>query len=185
MSARRISFFFFVFLVIYGIADVEGAVYKWVDEEGNIFFADEKEKVPRKYWGAIQQVIPGRSIRETTPSRSEQSAQTEPRSPPLYEQKTDAFGKEKKWWQNLAGKWERKKKNAEEQIDALKLEQRQLQFHQMMPEEKKLKEKGRIQKLIQASIMRRDVAIRMLIEGLPNEARKAGAPIEWLSTHSP
>jgi hypothetical protein len=182
MGTRGISLFFLIFL--YGIADVEGAIYRWVDEEGNLFFTDEKENVPQKYRGGIQEVIPGRPMRGTpSPSRDGQSVRTDPRPSVLYEQKTDTLGKGRKWWQNLAGKWERKKKDAEERIEVLKLEQRQLQFHQMMPKDKQLKEKVRIQKLIQTSIMRRDVAIRMLIEGLPNEAREAGAPIEWLSTH--
>jgi len=173
----------FLFLMLFFTAEVEGAIYKWIDENGGVFFADEKNKVPEKYQGQIREIAPSgdRTRRkDRNPSRDEQFVRPPLRSS-MYEQKTDAQGKEKKWWRDLVGQWETKKKNAEERIEALKLEQRQLQFHQMMPEKKRSKETLRIQKLIQAAIMRRDVAIRMLIEGLPDEARKAGAPIEWLS----
>jgi len=177
MRKRATSFFFFVFLVICSTR-VEGAIYKWVDENGNIFFVDERAKVPKEYWGKIEEIIPPRGATH----RTRESVSPKLRSSVLHEPKTDAQGKEKKWWQNLARQWEKKKKDAEARIEALKVEQRQLQFHPM-PEKTRLKEESRIQKQIQASIMRRDVAIRMLIEGLPDEAKKAGAPIEWLATH--
>jgi len=193
MRQGRNSFLFLIFFFLSFFEEVHGAIYKWVDGNGNIFFADSKSKVPEQYRGHVREVNPRRGSLAREGSGLSggnlplQKPSVPPPSrspvPPIFEQKTDAQGREKRWWRNLANQWETKKKNAEERIEALKLEQRQLQFHEMMPEKKRSKENLRIQKLIQAAIMRRDVAIRMLIEGLPNEAKKAGAPIEWLTPH--
>jgi hypothetical protein len=101
----------------------------------------------------------------------------------LFEQKTDLLGKNKKWWQNLVRKWEDKKREAEYKIEEIQIEIRQIESDRRIFVGTD-KEKSRLTRLMQIAELRKNVAIRMLTEGLPEEARKAGAPMEWLTSRS-
>ncbi len=172
-TGRTGQFFLWLTLLIFlTVSGAGGVVYKWEDENGNVFFADDLKKVPEQY----------RSQTEER-SSSERGERDSLRSRPsiLFEQKTDLEGKGKNWWRDLVKRWEEKKRDADNRIEALELEMRQLTFHKGVPAKSMAKEKLRMTKLIKAAQLRRDVAIRMLTEGLPDEARKAGAPLEWLS----
>jgi len=160
---------FWVLLFTFVTAEVWGAVYKWTDENGQIHFSDDPQKVPETYRGRVEKMVPPDKAREREPSR---------KPTVLFEQKSDLNGKNKKWWQGLVKKWEEKKREAEDRIDELKLEIRQLDSNKMIAGSDR--ERSRLTRLVQVAELRKNVAIRMLTEGLPDEARKAGAPMEWL-----
>jgi hypothetical protein len=161
---------FLIFLLAFVTTKAWGTVYKWTDENGLLHFSDDLKNVPEAYRGRIEKAIPSEKPNERESSR---------KPTVLFEQKTDINGKNKKWWQGLVRKWEEKKRDAENRIDELKLEIRQLESDRRMVESDK--EKSRLTRLVQGAELRKNVAIRMLTEGLPEEARKSGAPMEWLN----
>ncbi|MBI3358615.1 MAG: DUF4124 domain-containing protein [Nitrospirae bacterium] len=161
---------FLIILLSFVPSETWGTVYKWTDENGIIHFSDNPQKVPEEYRGRVEKMTPPEKSKEREP----------PRKPTvLFEQKTDLHGKNKQWWQGLVKKWEKKKGEAENRIEELQIEIRQLEFNKKAFGGME-KEKSRLTRLIQVAELRKNVAIRMLTEGLPEEARKAGAPVEWL-----
>jgi hypothetical protein len=155
------------------ISESWGAVYKWTDENGIIHFSDSPAKIPEEYKDRVEKTTPPEKSKEREPVRKPSV---------LFEQKTDLHGKNKKWWQGLVRKWEAKKREAEDRIEELQIEIRQLDFNKRIVGYSD-KEKSRLTRLIQVAELRKSVAIRMLAEGLPEEARKAGAPVEWLTSN--
>jgi hypothetical protein len=168
----RISFIFLIFLLAIVTPSAWSSVYKWTDENGQFHFSDDIRNVPEAYRGRMEK----RSSSSETTQR-----EREPAKQPiiLFEQKSDINGKNKKWWQGLVRKWEEKKRDAEDRIDELKLEIRQLETDRKTAGSDR--EKSRLKRLVQGAELRKNVAIRMLNEGLPEEARRAGAPMEWLN----
>ncbi len=165
---------FSIFLIILFVSIATPAwatVYKWTDENGIMHFSDDPKKVPEAYRGRVDKTTPPEKLRERDPSR---------KPTVLFEQKTDLYEKDKKWWQGLVRKWEEKKREAENRIEELNLELRELESNKRIVAGGD-KEKSRLTRLVQGAELRKGVAIRMLTEGLPEEARKAGAPMEWLN----
>ncbi len=163
--------FSLIFLLLLVTTQARGAVYKWTDENGIIHFSDDARKVPEEYRNPTEQSATPEKKKMREPSRKPSV---------LFEQTSDLHGKNKKWWQNLVRKWEDKKREAEDKIEELQIEIRALELNKRLGIMDK--EKSRLTRLTQVAELRKDVAIRMLTEGLPEEARKAGAPIEWLTS---
>jgi hypothetical protein len=165
---RWVSLFLILFLSV-TVSEAWSFVYKWVDENGNSHFTDDPKNVPEEHRGRLERAPSGEKVRE--PSRKPSV---------LFEQKTDSSGNNKQWWQKLVKKWEGKKREAEYRIEELQIEIRQTEINSRVMAGAE-KEKRRLLRLVQAAQLRKEVAIRMLTEGLPDEARRAGAPLEWLS----
>ena len=163
----------FILFCVFGVSSTatsQDAIYRWEDDNGNLFFSDTIEKVPKQYRGSI--------IKTVTP---EKKISLPSHTPLLADTKTDLQGNDRKWWQKLAKRWYKKKRDAEDRIKEIQLEIRQLSSHRDMTREKRVKEELRMKKLLEAAVLRRDLANRMLTEGLPDEAKKAAAPLQWLS----
>ncbi len=158
-------------LFLPGVIYADGTIYQWEDERGIVSFTDDIKKVPERYRNLIRSIAP---------SEKEATASSASRSSTRHQLKTDTERKNKRWWGNLAKRWDRKRRDAEGRINEIQLEMRQVQSHQMLSEKERAKEELRMKRLLKAATARRDVANRMLAEGLPNEARKAGVPLEWL-----
>jgi hypothetical protein len=166
---------FFILLILvsaFVTTKAWGTVYKWTDENGLIHFSDDIRNVPEEQRSRVEKTVPPEKAREKDPSK---------KPTVLFEQKVDLNGKSKKWWQSLVRKWEEKKREAEDRIEELKLEMRQLESNKRILGSSD-REKSRLTRLLQVAELRKNVAIRMLTEGLPEEARKAGAPVEWLTS---
>ncbi|MEK7286749.1 MAG: DUF4124 domain-containing protein [Nitrospirota bacterium] len=169
----RLFSFLLLFLLL-SVSHVWSAFYQWVDENGMTHFTDNLSKVPEAYRGQVEKSSPKEKIEREHPRES-------PKKPAvLFEQKTDLNGNNKQWWQKLAKKWEEKKRDAEDRIEELQIEIRQLETNQRTLGNSD-KERVRLTRLKQAAELRKNVAIRMLSEGLADEATRAGAPLEWLS----
>lgn len=143
--------------------------YKWVDEEGVIYFADDVKKIPEKYRGRA----------EAIPLPPPDESASAPAPPALSDQEADAQGHDREWWRRLVRRWERKRNRAEERIEALNMELRQLQFRSIDPHRRE-KEKQGLLKEIRSADEKLKEANYMLAEGLPSEARRAGAPPGWV-----
>lgn len=171
---RFIPFFLILFLLS-GIHEVWGAIYKWVDENGITHFTDDPKNVPEAHRGQAE-----KKVFSDKSEKIERSHEPVRKPTVLFEQKTDLNGNNKQWWLKLVRKWEEKKRDAENRIEELQIEMRQMEINRRkLPNADK--ERSRLMRLTQAAQLRKDVAIRMVTEGLPDEATKAGAPLEWLS----
>lgn len=167
-------------LILVIASHADGAMYRWEDDQGTVFFTDDLEKVPESYRRRVKKEASGPLRRPFSPQKRSDN-RPNLKALPRFEQKTDRFGKEKQWWRDLKKRWEKKKKKAEDQIALIELEMRQLEAHTTMPEEKREQEARRMRKQFKTARIQRDAAIRMLTVGIPEEARQAGAPPEWIS----
>jgi hypothetical protein len=169
----RVNLFFLVLLLTVIVPEAWGTIYKWVDENGIVHFSDDLKNIPEEYRGRVEKPISSEKAKEPSKKPSV-----------LFEQKTDQNGNSKQWWQRLFRKWEEKKRDAENRMEELEIEIRQLDFNRRILGNV-AKERARLNRLMQAARLRKDVANRMLTEGLLDEARRAGAPLEWLSNNTP
>jgi hypothetical protein len=163
---------FFLLLCVYS---AEGAFYQWEDGDGTVHLTDDLKKVPQQYRRQVEkkQAYSPAEQAPLAPSHSRPSVESESTS----RQTGDIKGK--KWWRDLVRKWEKKRKDAEGRLEELEIEIHLIE--RKMPEKNREKEKTRLSNLMKAARLRRDVAERMLTDGLPDEARRAGVPAEWLA----
>ncbi len=165
---------FFLFTVTF---TAEGAIYQWEDTDGTVHFTDDFKKIPEQYRHQVE--------KKTSSRPKKPPAQVETRQSSALEKKINAEGiaiKERSWWQGLARKWEGKQTESKGRIKELEIELNLLESEKKIPEKTKKKEKLRIEKAIKSAHLRHEIATRMLTSGLPEEAKRSGVPIEWLST---
>lgn len=170
----RFLTFLLILWVGIGVIDVFAEIYKWVDEEGVIYFTDDFRKIPERYREKSEEV----TLFPPTPPKVETPATPQPPSPP-NEEKVDVQGHGRKWWQKQIKEWEQKRDRATVKIEELNREARNLEFRNIGLSQR-LAEQNRIRKKIHPIEQEREEAERMLNEILPEEARKAGAPPGWL-----
>ena len=51
---QRISLVLFISISLFAPLELRSEYYKYTDEEGNIYFVDDKSKIPLKYWDRIK-----------------------------------------------------------------------------------------------------------------------------------
>jgi hypothetical protein len=164
----------FVLLASVGRA---GEVLKWVDDQGVVHYTDNGASVPEKYRGQIE--------RRDLPEGKETSLGTSGEAKAATGEPQDRHGRGQDYWA-------RRTKEAKDQLDRaykeherVRLEYNDLvaQYNKARSRAQKRQYQNRIDSLQDELNRRRaevDKARELLEKILPEEAKRAGAPAEWV-----
>jgi uncharacterized protein DUF4124 len=148
--------------------------YRWVDNEGKEFFANDPEKVPQEYRGRASKVQPDPSrvnIEEKTVNTGKATATSG--------EHRDRHGRGEEYWHKKAANLRLKLRDQQDEYDFV---QKQLDDQDRKP--KKLSSKKKTRSSLEKKKMKleKDLArTRRLLEvDLPEEARRADAYPGWL-----
>ncbi len=83
-------------------------IYKWVDKDGTLNFADDLEKVPPEYRDQVKREEVRDSEKTQTPAPGPASVQKP------EEEKRDAKGRGEQYWREIVKPWKKQLKQAEE-----------------------------------------------------------------------
>lgn len=173
----RFFYIFLLFLLLLTPAASRGAVYQWLDEQGNVGFTDDPEKIPEKYRQSATRL-------DGTSTPQKPNTNITPTVPPSTDATENAAvldnqGHDEQWWQARVQELHRRKKAllAEKErltanMDPLgKLGLGSVEANQQAKEMKERLEQ------IDSEIAGIEYDLTVL---LPEEARKANAPPGWL-----
>ena len=93
-----------------------GTLYKWVDKQGVVNYADDLSKVPPSYRDQVETEESKDIQEEVTPS-SPQAVNPDVKED---ETKTDVYGHDETWWQERVRPWKEQLKEATEKYEAAK-----------------------------------------------------------------
>ena len=91
-----------------------GTLYKWVDKQGVVNFADDLSKVPPSYRDQVETEESKDVQEEVTPS-SPQAVNPDVKEDEI---KTDVYGHDEAWWQERVRPWKEQLKVATEKYEA-------------------------------------------------------------------
>ncbi|MEO0815004.1 MAG: DUF4124 domain-containing protein [Myxococcota bacterium] len=180
-----------VLALVIGVAAPVGAqavVYKWADKNGVIHFTDDISQVPEPYASMYQARI--REIekrkaeavgdrREPLPDRPERSRTATPkkRGPSTVEQ----IRKDQKKWQDRVAEWRTRLEQATASLERIEQKKAQLTLNPILRTTPQAREKiDAVNKERDAALKRVARAKKMLLETIPEEARKARVPYQWI-----
>jgi hypothetical protein len=174
------------------------AVYHWVDAQGGTHFTDNPDAIPPQYrQGGVSEdkgvtatapssleSAPGSDSgnEEAGPKKEEADTKKEPPSP--YEAalqsagaSVDNFGHDESYWRDRKKFWEKRLEESQRLYDEARRQfNLSLQRHYSANQYKQMRNARQDMARLQAEI---DKA-RQTLAGLPEEARKAGAPPGWV-----
>jgi hypothetical protein len=175
------------------------AVYHWVDAQGGTHFTDNPDAIPPQYrQGAASEderltattpssaeSTPGNdSAKEEAGTKEKEEADTKKEPPSPYEAalqsagaSVDNFGHDESYWRDRKKFWEKRLEESQRLYDEARRQfNLSLQRHYSANQYKRMKDARQDMARLQAEV---DKA-RQTLAGLPEEARKAGAPPGWV-----
>jgi hypothetical protein len=166
-----------VAMLLFASAARTGEVLKWVDERGVVHFTDNAASVPEKYREQIdRRELPEEMATSSEATREVKATSQEPR---------DRYGRGEDYWVKKANEVKSQLGRAQKEY-----ERARLQFNDLVAEHnatrsraKRRQYQKRIESLQQELNHRRqdmEKARELLEETLPEEAKRAGAPAEWV-----
>jgi hypothetical protein len=168
-----------IFSLILFFSEISFAeVYKWVDENGVVYFTDDITQVPEKYRPSARKVGPLEETGETkgngesTPKKKEDAYK-------------DRLGRGEDYWKGLMEDWKKKLKELHENSESLRNKYNELT--QKYNDSKSTVERGTIRKerdLVKNEMDQNKVKIEeaknMIEKKIPEEAELYKAKPEWL-----
>jgi hypothetical protein len=110
MKIAKIAILFLLLLVFASISPA-AEIYKWVDKDGSVNFADDLNKVPPEYRDRVK-------AEKVTDSEETQPSTPGPASPrKTKEEKRDIQGRGEEYWRETVRPWKKQLKQAQEDYD--------------------------------------------------------------------
>ena len=154
-----------------------GEVWKWVDERGVLHFTDNAASVPEKYREHID--------RRELPDEWEAVSGTAKETKEAVEEPRDRYGRGEDYWANRANEIRGQLEGAQKEYERIRLEYNDIvaEYNSIRSRAKRRRYKKRIESLQDQLNRRREDIERskeLLEKTLPEEAKRAGAPTEWV-----
>ena len=154
-----------------------GEVWRWVDERGVVHFTDSPDSVPEKYRKDIDhRELP--EERETSPGTTREAKE-------VTEEPRDRYGRGEDYWVKRANEIKGQLNRAQEEYERVRLEYNDLiaKYNATRSRAKRRQYQTEIESL-QAQLDLRGEDIErtkeILEKTLPEEAERAGVPVEWV-----
>jgi DNA anti-recombination protein RmuC len=152
-------------------------VLKWVDERGVVHFTDNAASVPEKY----RKQIDRRELPEEMGTSSETTREVKETS----QEPKDRYGRGEDYWGEKANEVKNQLGQAQKEYERVRLQFNDLvaEYNATRSRAKRRQYQKRIESLQQELNHRRqdmEKAKELLEETLPEEAKRAGAPAEWV-----
>lgn len=165
-----------LFVLVVAPCVVAGVFYRWTDAEGIVHLVDDPAKIPGNYRNAFEEIrVPDEPSR---PAGSTPSPAPETGTPRAAPSGSDSPRRDRGWWRQRVEEWRGKKTGAEEKLaDAQARLRRERFLDANVGTYRRQREIAAEIATYEAQLREAD---RMLQEGLPEEARKAGVPPGWL-----
>jgi hypothetical protein len=164
-------------ILLFASAGRTGEVWRWVDERGVVHFTDSPDSVPEKYRKDIDhRELP--EERETSPGTTREAKE-------VMEEPRDRYGRGEDYWVNRANEIKGQLNRAQDEYERVRLEYNDLiaQYNATRSRAKRRQYQTEIESL-QAQLNRRGEDIErtkeILEKTLPEEAERAGVPVEWV-----
>ncbi len=171
------GFFLIMAILLFASAGITGEVWKWVDERGIIHFTDNPDSVPEKYRKQIDhREMPGERETSSGTAREAKKVTEEPR---------DRHGRGEDHWINRANEIKDQLNRAQREYERVRLEYNDLiaKYNATRSRAKRRQYQQRIESL-QGELNRHGEDIQkakeILEKTLPEEAERAGVPVEWV-----
>jgi len=191
-------------LLAFAPCAVAGAVYQWTDADGAIHFTDDPGRIPAKFRDTAEQLSPpdkpseptgqpSKEIERELPPDSRTGPESEvepapaPKPKPTIEaeptsvapsEAVDARGHNEEWWRARIKEWRDRKADAEARLaDAEERLGHERFLNQGTAQMKNIQD---ITAEVEAYEKQVREADNMLMDVLPDEARRAQAPPGWL-----
>lgn len=154
-----------------------GEVLKWVDERGVVHFTDDGASVPEEYRDQIE--------RRDLPEGRGTSPGSAPETKAVSEGPRDRHGRGEDYWVNRAKEIKDQLDRVYKEYERVRLEYNDLvaQYNATRSRGKRRQYQERIESLQKELNSRREDVERtkkLLEKALPEEAKRAGAPAEWV-----
>jgi predicted nucleic acid-binding Zn-ribbon protein len=164
-------------ILLFASAARTGEVLKWVDERGVVHFTDNAASVPEKYRKQIdRRELPEEMGTSSEATREVKETGQEPR---------DRYGRGEDYWGKKANEVKNQLGQAQKEYERIRLQFNDLvaEYNATRSRAKRRQYQKRIESLQQELNHRRqdmEEAKELLEETLPEEAKRAGAPAEWV-----
>lgn len=171
------KFFLIMAMLLFASVARTGEVWKWVDEQGVVHFTDSPDSVPEKY----REQIDHREMAEEreTPSGTAREAKE------VTEEPRDRHGRGEDYWIKRANVIKEQLNRAQREYERVRLEYNDLiaKYNATRSRAKRRQYQERIESL-QGELNRHGEDIQkakeILEKMLPEEAKRAGVPVEWV-----
>jgi len=169
--------FLIMAILLFASAGRTGEVWRWVDERGVVHFTDSPDLVPEKYREHIDhRELPGEREASSGTSREAKEVTEEPR---------DRYGRGEDYWVNRANEIKEQLNRAQREYERVRLEYNDLvsEYNATRSRAKRRQYQQRIESF-QGELNRHGEDIQkakeILEKTLPEEAERAGVPVEWV-----
>jgi hypothetical protein len=173
---KRILLIIFFVLFITQISSAE--VYKWVDENGVVYFTDDITLVPEKYRPKAEIIgLPDKKEetkgeKESTPKRKEEAYR-------------DRLGRGEEYWKGRVEEWRKKLRELQDRSEILRVKYNELteRFNDSKSSAERgslRKERDQIKNEMDQCKIQIEEAKNMLGKKIPEEAELYKAKAEWL-----
>jgi len=169
--------FLIVAILLFTSAARPSEVWKWVDEWGVVHFTDNPDSVPEKY----REHIHHREL----PGEREESSGTAGDAKEIVEEPRDRYGRGEDYWVNRANEIKEQLNRAQREYEQVRLEYNDLiaKYNATRSRAKRSQYQKKIE-VLQGQLNRRGEDIErtkeILEKTLPEEAKRAGVPAEWV-----
>jgi hypothetical protein len=154
-----------------------GEVWKWVDERGVVHFTENPHLVPKKY----REQIDHREL----PVEREESSGTAGEAKEVVEESRDRYGRGEEYWVNRANEIKEQVNRAQSEYEQVRLEYNDLiaKYNATRSRTKRRQYQKKLESLQDQLNGRGEDMERtkeILEKTLPEEAARAGVPVEWV-----
>ncbi len=164
-------------ILLFASTGKPGEVWKWVDERGVVHFTDNPDSVPKKY----REQIDHREL----PVEREESSGTAGEAKEVVEGSRDRYGRGEEYWVKRANEIKEQLNRAQKEYERVRLEYNDLiaKYNATRSRTKRRQHQKKLESLRDQLNQRGEDIERtqeILEKTLPEEAERAGVPVEWV-----